>query len=118
MLSDRRIKREFKRLFMKEFKKEPEEEVYKFGEEFRKIEEIYKSLFDLAEHKFKYLNKFERYSESCDKSPLIRCTFLEDKGIYQYTINESAVIQKSFERYNLLKNYLEKQEQQYKIDII
>ena len=34
MLSDRRIKREFKRLFMKEFKKEPEEEVYKFGEEF------------------------------------------------------------------------------------
>ena len=104
MLSDRRIKREFKRLFMKEFKKEPEEEVYKFGEEFRKIEEIYKSLFDLAEHKFEYLNKFERWYESNDKSPLIRCTFLKDKEIYQYTINESGVMQESYEIY--IRHYL------------
>ena len=41
--------------------------------------------------------------------------FLEKEGIYQYTINESAVMQKSFEfyikqiyeHYNLMKKYLE-----------
>ena len=29
----------------------------------------------------------------------IRCTYLKDKGIYQYTINESGVMQESYEIY-------------------
>ena len=99
MLSDRRIKREFKRLFVKEFKKEPEEEVYKFSEKFYKIEEIYKRLFDTAKHEVEVLNKYEYMFDGKCKPLRIKCTYLKDKGIYQYTINESGVMQESYEIY-------------------
>ena len=104
MLSDRRIKREFKRKFMKEFKKEPEEEIYKFREEFYKIEEIYKRLFNTTKHEVEVLNKYEYMFDGNGKPPRIRCTYLKDKGIYQYTINESAVMQESYEIY--IREYL------------
>ena len=104
MLSDRKIKREYKRKFMKEFQKEPEEEVYEFGGKPRKIEEVYKTMFELAEHEAEDLNKFNHRFKSKYISKLVRCTYLKDEEIYQYTVDESAVMQESYEIY--VREYL------------
>ena len=77
--------------------------------EFDTIKTFYQEEMRFAKYLAECYNKLYNKRKGTFE-PFLICTFLEDKGIYQYTINESAVIQKSFERYNLLKTYLEKQE--------
>lgn len=91
-----------------------EEEGEFLCEEFYNFKKYYQEVMDCAETSANVCNKFnKRIAFTLD--PFITCTFLEDEGIYQYTVNESTIVQKSFEHYigqiyehyNLMKNYLE-----------
>ena len=82
--------------------------------EFDIFKMLYQESMDYAEFLEKCSNQFNK-RKAINLEEFLTCTFLEKEGIYQYTINESAVMQKSFEfyikqiyeHYNLMKKYLE-----------
>lgn len=92
-----------------------EEEETLLIEEYNNFEKYYQEAMKYAEHAVECCNKFYSKTKPLFFEPFVTYTFLKDKDIYQYTVNESGVIEKSFEHYigdiyehyNLIKNYLE-----------
>ena len=92
-----------------------DEEESRLHEEFVNFVNLYQGVTEYAETAVKRCNEFYNKTKSCMCGQLISCTYLEDEGIYKYTINEFGVMQKSFElyikqiyeHYNLMKKYLE-----------
>ena len=92
-----------------------EEEGKFLCEELNNFKKYYQEAMEYAERVVECYNKFYSKTKTFILEPFVTCTFLKDKGIYQYTINETSIMQKSFklyikqiyEHYNLMKKYLE-----------
>ena len=75
----------------------------------------YKYVMDCVEYMAKFCNEHFNKKRVYTYEPPLTCTFLKEKGEYQYTVNEYAVMQKSFEfyieqiyeHYKLMEKYLE-----------
>mgnify|MGYP000027835275 CR=1 FL=1 len=92
-----------------------DEEESRLHEEFVNFINLYQGITEYAEAAVKSYNKFCNKTKSYTYEPFVSCIYLEDEGIYKYTINEFGIMQKSFElyikqiyeHYNLMKKYLE-----------
>lgn len=92
-----------------------DEEETRLHEEFVNFINLYQGVTEYAEAVVKSCNEFCNKTKLYTYERLVLCTYLEDEGIYKYTINEFGAMQKSFElyikqiyeHYNLMKKYLE-----------